>query len=459
MPTIQNKLFDEIKIGELVSVQRTLQARDVRAWSTAFGDVSGLIEAGARVDVHDRQGAAAIITALMSALVGSHLPGPGSSIRSIWVQAQAALPIDAPFTAQLVVKEKKPGEHLVVLSGLCIDAAGRQFATAILEVVAPTTRQRGDLPEHRLDGLLDRCRDLKPMLCGVVHPCSAASLSGAIEAAKAGLIVPVLYGPEEALRRLAEVSGLSLSGCHVVPTKDAEDSALKAAMAAGAHEVQVLMKGNLHTDVLLHAILQREANLRMGRLLSHCALVSVPTYARRIVITDVALNIAPDTEQKRDICQNAIGFARALGIGLPKVAVLAAVEMVNTKMQATLDGAILAKMADRGQIVGGIVDGPLDLDAAVDLGAARIKHIDSPVAGLADVLLVPNIEAGNMVYKDLTFMADAQTAGVVVGARVPVILTSRADTAAVRRFSAAAAVLYADALARDPASILPDRAD
>jgi phosphotransacetylase len=182
----------------------------------------------------------------------------------------------------------------------------------------------------------------------------------------------------------------------------------------------------------------------------------VPTYARRVIITDAALNIAPDTDQKRDICQNAIGFALALGIKLPKVAVLAAIEMVNTKMPASLDGAILAKMADRRQIVGGIVDGPLDLDAAVDAAAAQIKHIVSPVAGVADVLLAPNIEAANMIYKDLGFMADAQSAGLVVGARVPIILTSRADSAATRLYSAAAAVIYADALARDAATILPE---
>jgi phosphate acetyltransferase len=188
-------------------------------------------------------------------------------------------------------------------------------------------------------------------------------------------------------------------------------------------------------------------------------MVSVPTYARRFVISDVALNIAPNTGQKRDIRQNAIGFARALGIDVPKVAVLAAVEMVRSDVPATLDGAILAKMADRRQIVGAIVDGPLDLDAAVDAEAARVKHIASPVAGLADVLIVPNIEAGNMVYKNLAFMADAQTAGLVVGARVPVILTSRADTMAARVFSAAAAVLYAEAIARDPSIVFPETAE
>ena len=333
------------------------------------------------------------------------------------------------------------------------------MATARLEVVAPTTRLRREVPEHRLEGLLERCRGLKPMLTGVVHPCSAEALAGAVEAAEAGLIVPVLFGPEADMRRIAVATKLDLSGCRIVTTEGQEDSALKAAMAAGAGEVQALMKGSLHTDVLLHAIMQKDAKLRTGRLLSHCVMMSVPTYARRVVITDAALNIAPDTDQKRDICQNAICFAIALGINSPKVAVLAAVEMVNTKMPATLDGAILAKMADRRQIVGGIVDGPLDLDAAVDAAAARIKHISSPVAGAADVLVVPNIEAGNMVYKNLAFMADAQIAGLVVGARVPVMLTSRADTADARRFSAAAAVLYADALARDPAGILPEHVE
>jgi phosphotransacetylase len=375
------------------------------------------------------------------------------------VQVRGALPIESALTASVVVREKHADNKVVVLDGQCTDAAGQLVATAVLEVVTPVTRLRRDVPEHRLDGLLERCRGLKPIPTGVVHPCSVDALAGAVEAAEAGLIVPVLFGPKAQLDQIAKAAKLDLSGCRIVTSESAEESAAKAAAAAGAGEVQALMKGSLHTDVLLHAAMQKEAKLRTGRLLSHCAMISVPTYARRVVISDVALNIAPDTDQKRDICQNAIGFARALGIDLPKVAVLAAVETVRTKMPATLDGAILAKMADRRQIVGGIVDGPLDLDAAVDAEAARIKHISSPVAGLADVLIVPNIEAGNMVYKNLAFMADAQTAGLVVGARVPIVLTSRADTAAARRFSAAAAALYADALAREPASILPESAE
>jgi phosphotransacetylase len=453
MQTNVNKTFDEIVPGDAASVQRTLQAGDVRAWGAAFGEVDMLAGPG------ESQGAAGIVTAILTALAGSALPGPGTSIRAISVQIKGALPIAVAMTAQLVVREKRSDQGIVVLKGRCTDPAGRVVATAILDVLAPTTRQQYQVAEHRLDALVERCNDLKPMLTGVVHPCSTDALAGAVEAAEAGLIVPVLFGPEAEIRQIADDAHLDIDKCRIVATDGPEDSALKAAMAAGAGEVAVLMKGSLHTDVLLHAIMQKEAKLRTGRLISHCAMVSVPTYARRVIVSDVALNIAPDTDQKRDICQNAIGFARALGIDLPKVAVLAAVEMVRTRMQATLDGAILAKMADRRQIVGGIVDGPLDLDAAVDPEAARIKQISSPVAGLADVLIVPNIEAGNMVYKNLAFMADAQTAGLVVGARVPVILTSRADTAAARRFSAAAAVLYADALARDPAILLPETAE
>jgi phosphotransacetylase len=453
MRSIENKTFEEIRVGDTASVQRTLQAGDVRAWATAFGDVDLLAEPS------HGDGAAGIVTALLTSLVGSALPGPGSCVRSTTIQTRAALPIDNVLTAKVVVREKRADEKLVVLDGECTDSTGKIVATSMLEVLAPSTRVRRDVPEHRLEGLLERCHGLNPTLTGVVHPCSADALAGAVESAEARLIVPVLFGPEAELYQIAKAAKLDLSACKIVSTENAEDSAAKAAAAAGAGEVHTLMKGSLHTDVLLHAVMQKEAKLRTGHLLSHCAIISVPTYARRIVITDVALNIAPDTDQKRDICQNAIGFARALGIDVPKVAVLAAVETVRTKMPATLDGAILAKMADRRQIVGGIVDGPLDLDAAVDPEAARIKHIFSPVAGLADVLIVPNIEAGNMVYKDLAFMADAQTAGLVVGARVPIVLTSRADTAPARRFSAAAAVLYANSLAHDPNTILPETAE
>jgi phosphate acetyltransferase/phosphate butyryltransferase len=453
MPSIQNKTFEEIAIGDAGSTQRTLQADDLRAWAAAFGEGDRLADPGAS------QAAAGIVTAMLTALVGSALPGPGSSIRAVSVQINGALPIAIAMTLRLVVREKRRGQGIVVLDGQCTDPAGQVVATAILEVLAPTARLRRQIEEHRLEELIERCKGLKPMLTGVVHPCSADALAGAVEAAEARLIEPVLFGPEARIRQIADQASLDIAKYRIVSTESPEDSALKAALAAGAGEIAALMKGSLHTDVFLHAVMLKDAKLLTGRLISHCLLVSAPTYARRFIVSDAALNIAPGTDQKRDICQNAIGFARALGIDLPKVAVLAAVEMVQTKMPATLDGAILAKMADRGQIVGGIVDGPLDLDAAVDVAAAKIKRISSPVAGCADVLIVPNIEAGNLVYKNLAFIGDAQIAGLVVGARTPLILTSRADTPAARRFSAAAAVLYADALARDPAIVLPEIAE
>ncbi|MFG1400498.1 bifunctional enoyl-CoA hydratase/phosphate acetyltransferase [Xanthobacter sediminis] len=453
MPIIANRLFEDIKPGDAASAERTVRAGDLRAWASAFGDAGLVAGAGAG------QAAAGVAASLFAALVGSALPGPGASIRSSTVDVAGPLPTDVPLTVALTVRETRAGERALVLDGRLSGPGGSLVATAQITVSTPATAVKVDVPEHRLEGLLERCRGLKPMPTAVVHPLSLDAIEGALDAAAAGLILPVLFGPEAEIRRIAAVGGLDLSGARIVSTANEEESAAKAAAAAGAGEVGALMKGSLHTDVLLHAVVQKEAGLRTGRLLSHCAMMSVPTYARRVVVTDVALNIAPDTDQKRDICQNAIGFARALGVETPKVAVLAAVEMVRTRMAATLDGAILAKMADRRQIVGGIVDGPLDLDAAVDAEAAKVKHIVSPVAGAADVLLVPNIEAGNMVYKNLAFMSDAQTAGLVVGARVPVMLTSRADSAAARRFSAAAAVLYADALKREPDAILPVTAD
>jgi phosphate acetyltransferase len=460
MPTLVNKTFAEIAPGDCASMQRNLQPGDLRAWANAFGEAESITGPGER-----QRGPrwllcssclTGIVTGWLTALAGSALPGPGTTIRSTSLQVHAALPLSQALTTRLVVREKRADQGIVVLDGSCTDAAGAVIATGVLEVLAPTTRQECRVPEHRLEGLLDRCRPLAAMPTGVVHPCDAASLEGAIEATQAGLIVPVLYGPQALIREEADKAQLDIAAFTIVSTDGPEDSARKAAMAAGAGEVAALMKGGLHTDVLLHAVMSKDAGLRTGRLISHCAMISVPTYARRIIVTDAALNIAPDTDQKRDICQNAIGCARALGVEQPRVAVLAAVEIVRTGMPATLDGAILAKMSDRRQIVGGIVDGPLDLDAAVDAEAARIKHIESPVAGMADVLLAPNIEAGNMIYKNLSFMADAQGAGLVVGARVPVILTSRADTAAARAFSAAAAVLYADATRRDPTILQPE---
>jgi len=307
----------------------------------------------------------------------------------------------------------------------------------------------------RFDEMLASRKGAAPLPTAVVHPCSVDALVGAVEAALAGLIEPVLVGPAQQVCEIAAKAKLDLSPYKIVSTADAEESASVAANLAGGGKAAALMKGSLHTDQFMHAVLQRENRLRTNRLLSHCFLIAAPAYSRRIIISDAAVNIAPDLDQKRDIVQNAIILARALGMAKPKVAVLAAVETVNSKMPATIDAAALAKMADRRQIVGGIVDGPLDLDIAVDEEAARIKGVESAVAGIADILIAPNIEAGNMMYKELAFMAGAQVAGLVMGARVPLILTSRADSAQTRLFSCGLAVLLAEATAKDPSLLHP----
>lgn len=443
MQTVESRAFETLTPGESASWERTLQLRDLIAWRSAFGDTA--VTAG---DV-PADAAAGLLSSSFAALVGARLPGPGSHILSLAVQPTGVLPLDQPILLTLTVREQKPASRSVILDARATGPGGEVLAHGAVEAVPPAAPTQALRAEHRLDWLLEKAQALPPMRTGIVHPLSKDALAGAVEAASAGLIEPILYGPKAALQTLARQSGLDISAYELVDTHSEADSAGQAAHAAGAGKLQALMKGSLHTDVLLHAVMEADAGLRTGQLLSHVALISSPAYGRRFVVTDVALNIAPTLDQKRDIAQNAIGLLHALEVSEPKVAVIAAVEVVNSRMQATLDGAVLAKMADRGQIVGGIVDGPLDLDAAVDAGAAQIKKIVSPVAGQADILLVPNIETGNAVYKTLGFTADAQTAGLVVGARVPVILTSRADTAAIRRFSAALAVLYANALAQE----------
>jgi phosphotransacetylase len=293
--------------------------------------------------------------------------------------------------------------------------------------------------------LLKRCEGLQPVACAIAHPCDSDSLLGPIEAAKRGLIRPVLVGPEAKIRAVAAAEKVDLSPYRIVPTAHSHDSAAQAVALARAGEVEALMKGSLHTDELMAAVVSSATGLRTARRISHVFALDVPAYPRPLFVTDAAINIAPDLETKASIVQNAIELAHVLGIAEPKVAILAAVETVNPKMQSTLDAAALCKMADRGQITGGLLDGPLAFDNAISEDAARTKHITSPVAGRADILLAPDIEAGNMVAKELQYLAGADSAGIVLGTRVPVILTSRAENVRARLASIALMVLVAAA--------------
>ena len=281
--------------------------------------------------------------------------------------------------------------------------------------------------------------------CAVVHPCDAPSLGGAMAAARAGLIVPLLVGPAARIRRAAEEAGLDIAGVAVIDTPHSHASAARAVELVRAGEANALMKGSLHTDELLEAVVDHEHGIRTERRISHVFVMDVPTYPKPLLITDAAVNIAPTLDVKADIVANAIELAHALGIARPKVAILSAVETVSAKIPSTIDAAALCKMADRGQITGALLDGPLALDNAISREAAATKGIVSPVAGDADILLVPDLEAGNMLAKELTFLAGAEAAGIVLGARVPIMLTSRADSVRTRLASAAVAALYCHA--------------
>ena len=305
------------------------------------------------------------------------------------------------------------------------------------------------MPESRqhqkYELLIYACHALAPVRTAVAHPCDETSLRGAVEAAEAKIIKPVLVGPEARIRNLAASLNLNISNLQLVATPYSHASAAKAVEIVRNGEADALMKGSLHTDELMAEVVNKDTGIRTARRISHVFIMDVPTYPKPLFITDAAVNIFPTLEDKVDIVQNAIDLAHALRIERPKVAVLSAVETITSKIPSTIDAAALCKMADRGQITGAIVDGPLALDSAINREAATIKHIASPVAGDADILLVPDLEAGNMLAKELTFLANADAAGIVLGARVPIILTSRADNVRTRMASCAVAALYAHA--------------
>jgi phosphate acetyltransferase len=305
---------------------------------------------------------------------------------------------------------------------------------------------------ERYRRLLAAAKAVEPVAVAVAHPCDASSLAGAIGARDEGLIKPVLVGPVAKIEAAARAAGIALEGIKIVDAPHSHAAADKAVDLVREGAVEALMKGSLHTDELMAAVVRREGGLRTARRISHCFVLDVPGHDTALIITDAAVNIAPSLDEKVDIVQNAIDLARALTIEPVRVAILSAMETVNSKVPSTIDAAALCKMADRGQITGGVLDGPLALDNAIDLGAAAIKKIQSPVAGRANVLVVPDLEAGNMLAKSLTFLAGADAAGIVLGARVPIILTSRADTTEARLASCAVASLVAHAqrLAANP---------
>lgn len=310
----------------------------------------------------------------------------------------------------------------------------------------PTAKENEREGRHdAYEQLLQRCQGVEPVTTAVAWPCEHTALAGPLEAAEAGLILPILVGPREKMRQVANEAGLKIDAYPIEDVPESHAAAARAVELVRSAKAEVLMKGSLHTDDLMSAVVASTAGLRTGRRISHAFIMAVPTYPKPLVITDAAINIAPDLDAKRDICQNAIDLARSLGLETPKVAILSAVETVTAKIPSTIDAAALCKMADRGQITGAVLDGPLAMDNAINLQAAKAKGIASAVAGDADILVAPDLEAGNILAKLLTFLASADAAGLVLGARVPIILTSRADSVRARMASCAVAVLVAHA--------------
>lgn len=453
MTMLENRTFDEIVVGESTTLERRLNREDIVTLSSLTGDLNPYLVDPAFASTHkygEPVAPAPWALALVSAVVGTILPGPGTIILAQSIDFLRPVGLDDTLKLTVSVAEKGPDRH-VKLSFAGQNQALREVLHGTVDVLAPTEKIKIEavgLPEirllrkgARLGELIQRAVAFPSLKVAVVHPCDDASLGGALDARDLDLVEPIMVGPEKRIRAVAEKLGRSLEGIRIVDAEHSHAAAERAVELAQAGEVEALMKGSLHTDEVLGAVLGHKGGLRTDRRLSHVFVMDVPSYEKLLLITDAAVNIAPTLEEKRDIAQNAIDLARSLAIKTPKVAVLSAVEVVTSKIPSTVDAAALSKMADRGQITGGIIDGPLAFDNAISADAARTKHITSPVSGTPDILLCPNLEAGNMVAKQLGYLADGEASGIVLGAKVPIMLTSRADGPAARAASAALAVL------------------
>jgi phosphate acetyltransferase len=456
MERIENRTFDELKPGDTASLVRTLTHKDIELFAIMSGDVNPahVDEAFAKSDMFHKVVAHGMWGgALISTVLGTQLPGPGTIYVDQSLHFRRPVGLGDTVTVTVTVKEKRADKHRVLFDCRATNQDGEEVITGTAEVIAPTekiSRPRIVLPDvelrkkgRRYERLIEMTRGLEPIRTAVVHPVDTPSLLGAVEAARAKLILPVLVGPEAKIRAAAAQAKLDLAPFEIVPTEHSEAAAAEAVAMARAGKVEALMKGALHTDELMHAVVDVERGLRSARRISHVFAIDVPNYPRPFFVTDAAINVYPTLADKRDIIQNAIDLVHALGIAEPRVAILSAVETVTEKLRSTLDAAALCKMADRRQITGGILDGPLAFDNAVSAEAAETKGIVSPVAGRADIFVVPDLEAGNMLAKQLEYLADAQIAGIVLGARVPIILTSRADKTLARLGSCAIALLLA----------------
>ncbi|MFZ6750304.1 bifunctional enoyl-CoA hydratase/phosphate acetyltransferase [Undibacterium sp. Ren11W] len=452
---IVNVIYDDIYLGQTATQSRTLSQTDIQAFATVSGDVNPAhldAEYANQTLFHGVIAHGMWGGALISTVLGTQLPGPGTIYLEQNLHFVKPVRIGDTLTISATVTAKDDAKKRVTLDCQIVNQHGEQVVFGNALVIAPTervSRSRTHLPTMtmfdlgaRQAALLASVRQLEAVRCAVVHPCDADSLQGALDAARQGLIIPVLVAPLAKLVAVAQEAQLDISGFEQVDVAHSHASADMAVAMAADGRVEALMKGSLHTDELMRAVVNCAA-LRTKRRLSHVFHLDVPMYHKVLLLTDAALNITPNLLEKADILQNVIDLAHVLNINEPKVAILSAVETITPQIASTIDAAALCKMVQRKQITGAIVDGPLAFDNAISVEAARIKGIDSPVAGHADILMVPDLESGNMLAKQLDYLAGASSCGVVLGARVPIALTSRADGAASRVASAALVKLLA----------------
>jgi len=448
----ENRTYDEIRVGDRAEMPRLCAADDLFAFAHCSGNHNPMHLADRDGDgdgVNEAQAPQMWVASLISGLLGWKLPGPGVAMESLSIRwmgvAQAGDQLVA--RAEVIAKEEENRIRLRVevdrVDGVALMGGEALVRAPLAKMSFPEEAIPGLLVQRHLhfDRLIARARALGPVAMAVAAPENAVSLAGALEAGAAGLATPILVGDRAKIEAAAAELGASLDGVEIVAAPGHHQAAETSAMLVREGRAAALMKGALHTDDLLRAVLDRDRGLRAGRRLTHVFVMDVPGLPHPLLISDAAINIAPDLETKADIVRNAIDVARAIGIETPKVGVLSAVEVVNPAIPSSVDAALLSKMAERGQITGGLVDGPLAMDNAVDLGAARTKGIKSLVAGQAEVLIAPNLDAGNMIAKELSYIAHAEAAGVVMGARAPIVLTSRADGPKARLASCAVAAL------------------
>lgn len=456
---LENVTYDELTVGRSAKSSRTLTQNDIQLFAVMSGDTNPahLDPEFAKGEMfHEVVGHGMWLGALISAMLGTTLPGPGTIYLKQDLSFKKPVRIGDIITITLTVTAKRPDKPIVTFSCLGENQKGEVVLEGEALVLAPIKKIRVTqmilpkmdlVPHGQFNSLIKSCQDLDPIRTAVVHPVKANVLESVVDAVEAGLIIPVLIGPLAKVQKAAAEANIDISHWELIDVEHSDAAAQKAVSLAAAGKVDAIMKGALHTDELMAAVVPASSGLRTKRRMSHVYLMDVPAYFKPLMITDAAINIAPTLCEKADICQNAILLWRTLfgEVLMPKVALLAANEYININMQATLDAAALCKMADRGQIQYGILDGPLAFDNAISHEAADEKGIVSLVAGDADILMVPDIESGNMLAKQLIFMGHADAAGIVLGARVPIILSSRADSIHTRLLSCALALKVSDA--------------